>query len=144
LGYLFRLAYQNFRALLEGELAHLGLSVQEYVILSVFETRAELSTSKLARITQVTRQTMHTAVLRLERAGLLERQARNQRVVLVGPTKRGHKTLADANERVRALEHVALEGLSENDKRGIRAWLAGVAAMPPRRDVPSVEANRQP
>ena len=73
LGYLFRLAYQRFRALLESELGDLGLSAQEYGILSVFETRPELSTSELARISQVTRQTMHTSVLSLEAAGLIER-----------------------------------------------------------------------
>src|SRR5947207_8883164 len=93
LGYLFRLAHQRFRALLEHELEDLGLSAQDYGILSVFETRPELSTSELARITQVTRQTMHTSILSLEAAGLLERRARNQRVVLVRPTRRGRARL---------------------------------------------------
>ena len=60
LGYLLRLAYQRFRAALDDALQDLGLSAQEYVVLSVFETRPELSTSELARITQVTRQTMAT------------------------------------------------------------------------------------
>ena len=83
LGYLFRLAHQRFRALLDSELADLGLSAQDYGILSVFGTRPELSASELARISQVTRQTMHTSVLSLEAAGLVERSARNQRVVLV-------------------------------------------------------------
>ena len=41
LGYLFRLAHQRFRAALDNELDDLGLSAQEYVILSVFETRLE-------------------------------------------------------------------------------------------------------
>ena len=59
LGYLFRLAHQRFRVLLDTELEHLGLSAQDYGVLSVFETRPELSTSELARISQVTRQTMH-------------------------------------------------------------------------------------
>src|ERR1700729_1343942 len=104
LGYLFRLAHQRFRATLEDALQDLGCSAQEYMILSVFETRPELSTSELARITQVTRQTMHTAVLGLETAGLLERRSRNQRVVLVRPTNQGLKTLKAATGRVRAVE----------------------------------------
>jgi hypothetical protein len=41
LGYLFRLAHQRFRAALEDALHETGLSAQEYVILSVFETRPE-------------------------------------------------------------------------------------------------------
>jgi DNA-binding MarR family transcriptional regulator len=129
LGYLFRLAHQRFRAALEDGLEDLGLSAQEYVILSVFETRPELSSSELARITQVTRQTMHTAVLGLETAGLLERRSRNQRVVLVRPTKRGRKILQAATDRVRALEGSALAGLSHNDERAVRTWLANIAAM---------------
>jgi DNA-binding MarR family transcriptional regulator len=129
LGYLFRLAHQRFRAALEEGVQDLGLSAQEYVILSVFETRVELTASELARITQVTRQTMHTAVFSLESAGLLERRPRNQRVVLVRPTIRGRKTLKAATERVRAVERSALAGLSHNDERAIRTWLADVAAM---------------
>jgi DNA-binding MarR family transcriptional regulator len=128
LGYLFRLAHQRFRAALDEGLGDLGLSAQEYGILSVFDARSELSSSELARITQVTRQTMHTAVLGLETAGLLERRPRNQRVVLVRPTQRGRKALDAATDRVRAIERTALAGLSRNDERVIRSWLANLAA----------------
>ena len=128
LGYLFRLAHQHFRALLDSELEDLGLSAQDYGILSVFQTRPELSTSELARISQVTRQTMHTSVLSLEAAGLVERSAKNQRVVLVRPTTRGRECLETATRRVRAVEHAALEGLSRGDERTVRAWLASLAA----------------
>jgi DNA-binding MarR family transcriptional regulator len=130
LGYLFRLAHQRFRATLEDALQDLGISAQEYVILSVFETRPELSTSELARITQVTRQTMHTAVLELETAGLIERRPKNQRVVLVRPTKRGRTTLAAATDRVRAVEQATLAGLSRTEERVVRTWLTNVAAQP--------------
>ena len=129
LGYLFRLAHQRFRALLESELEHLGLSAQEYGILSVFESRPELSTSELARISQVTRQTMHTSVLSLEAAGLVERRARNQRVVLVRLTNRGRTCLETATRRVRVVERAVLADLSREDERTVRAWLANVAAM---------------
>ena len=129
LGYLFRLAHQRFRALLDSELKDLGMSAQDYGILSVFETRPELSTSELARISQVTRQTMHTSVLSLEAAGLIERNARNQRVVLVRPTQRGRHCLQAAMRRVRAVEHAALADLSREDEQTVRAWLASLAAL---------------
>src|ERR1700759_1200716 len=130
-GYLFRLAHQRFRAVLASALEDLGLSAQDYGILSVFETRPELSTSDLARISQVTRQTMHTSVLSLEAAGLGEPSAKNQRVVLVRPTKQGHELLETAPRRVRAAERAALADLSPEDERIVRAWLATVAAMTP-------------
>ena len=129
LGYLFRLAHQRFRALLDSELADLGLSAQDYGILSLFRARPELSTAELARISQVTRQTMHTSVLSLEAAGLVERSAKNQRVVLVRPTDRGRKRLETATRRVRVAEHAALADLGLQDERTVRAWLAKVAAM---------------
>jgi DNA-binding MarR family transcriptional regulator len=131
LGYLFRLAHQRFRARLEEELQDLGLSAQEYAILSVFDTRAELSTSELARVAQVTRQTMHAAILKLEAAGVLERRAKNKRVVLVAPTEHGRRTLEAATGRVRAIERAVLAGLTDEDERAVRRWLADMAATPP-------------
>jgi DNA-binding MarR family transcriptional regulator len=128
LGYLFRLAHQRFRASLEDGLEELGLSGQEYAVLSVFESRSELSTSELARITQVTRQTMHAAVRGLEAAGLLERAAVNQRVVLFNPTRKGHGVLEAATARVRAIERDALADLSRDEEHAVRSWLAGVAS----------------
>jgi DNA-binding MarR family transcriptional regulator len=129
LGYLFRLAHQRFRAALDDALQDLGLSAQEYAVLSVFGTRPELSTSELARITHVTRQTMHSAVLALETAGLLERRPKNQRVVLIRATNRGRKALAAATNRVRAVERSALDGLSHEDERAVRTWMANLAAL---------------
>lgn len=129
LGYLFRLAHQRFRALLNSELEDLGLSAQEYGILSVFETKPELSASELARISEVTRQTMHTSILSLEASGLVQRHASNQRVVLVHLTTRGRKCLEAATRRVREVEHAALADLSREDERTIRAWLTNLAAM---------------
>ena len=70
---------------------------------------------------------MHTAVRGLESVGLLERRPRNQRVVLIGPTKTGRKTLEAATERVREAERAALAGLSRDEQRTVRAWLASVA-----------------
>ena len=129
LGYLFRLAHQRFRALLDRELEDVGLSAQEFGILSVFEDRAELSTSELARISQVTRQTMHASILSLEATGLVERRGVNRRVVLVRPTKRGRKRLEAATHRVRAVERAALAGLDGEEERTVRTWLANLAAL---------------
>jgi DNA-binding MarR family transcriptional regulator len=72
---------------------------------------------------------MHTSILSLEAAGLVERSAKNQRVVLVRPTERGRKCLETATRRVRVVEHAALADLSREDERTIRAWLASLAAM---------------
>ena len=72
---------------------------------------------------------MHTSVLSLEAAGLVERRARNQRVVLVRLTDRGRTCLDAATRRVRVVEQAAFADLSREDERTVRAWLANVAAM---------------
>jgi DNA-binding MarR family transcriptional regulator len=128
LGYLFRLAFQRFRNTLEDELTDVWLSAQEYGVLSLFETRSELSTSELARLAQVTRQTMHAVVLGLETAGVVERRSRNRRVVLVSLTEQGRERLEAATERVRAVERAAMAGLSDEQERTVREWLAAVGA----------------
>jgi DNA-binding MarR family transcriptional regulator len=138
-GYLFRLGHQRFRALLQDELDDLGLSAQEFGILSVFDTRPKLSTSELARIAQVTRQTIHTAVVRLEAAGLLARSARNQRVVLLTLTGLGRRTLKTATERIRVVERAVFAGVTHSDERAVKAWLTGLAAMPARSDLAQSE-----
>ena len=127
-GYLFRLAHQRFRGALDESLKDLGLSAQEYGVLSVFASRPELTTSALARIAQVSRQSMHAGVLRLEAAGLVERRARNQRDVLVRLTQRGRSRLMSATERVRAIENATLADLTSAEERVVRGWLARVAA----------------
>ena len=144
LGYLFRLAHQRFRARLDSELEDLGLSAQDYGILSLFETRPQLSTSELARISQVTRQTMHTSIRSLETAGLVERIAKNQRVVLVRPTARGRDRLQAATRRVRAVEDAVLADLSRQDEQTIRAWLASLTAMTPSPEKAQAEPKEEP
>lgn len=129
LGYLFRLAHQRFRVALEDGLQDLHLSAQEYGVLSVFENRSEVSTAELARIAQVTRQTMHAAVNKLGSSGMLERRARNQRVILLRPTRRGRARLKAATKRVREIESITLAGLDTSEELTIRTWLATVAAM---------------
>jgi hypothetical protein len=72
---------------------------------------------------------MHTAILGLETAGLLQRVPKNQRVVLVRPTRRGLKMLKAATIRVRTVERAALADLSRSDEKAVRTWLAHVAAI---------------
>ena len=87
---------------------------------------------------------MHTSILSLETAGLVERIARNQRVVLVRPTTRGRECLQTATRRVRALEHAALADLSRQDERTVRAWLASLAAMTPGPGKAQAETTEEP
>jgi hypothetical protein len=48
----------------------------------------------------------------------------------VRPTTQGRRCLETATRRVRAVEHAALADLSREGERTVRAWLAGLAALP--------------
>ena len=87
---------------------------------------------------------MHASVRGLEAAGLVERSAENQRVVLVRPTARGRRCLQAATRRVRAVEHAVLADLSGRDERTVRGWLAGLAAMPPGPGTAQAEPQAEP
>jgi DNA-binding MarR family transcriptional regulator len=58
----------------------------------------------------------------------MERRPRNRRVVTVSPTKQGYERLRAATSRVRAVERAAMEGLSGDEERTVREWLAAVGA----------------
>ena len=87
---------------------------------------------------------MHTSIRSLETAGLVERIAKNQRVVLVRPTARGRDRLQAATRRVRAVEHAVLADLSRQDERTIRVWLASLAAMTPSPGNAQAEPTEEP
>jgi len=46
-------------------------------------------------------------------------------------------------ERVRAIERTELAGLSPNDERAVRTWLADIAAMPARARQTNVERQEK-
>ena len=87
---------------------------------------------------------MHTSILSLEKAGLVERIAKNQRVVLVRLTARGRNRLQTATRQVRAVEHDVLADLSRQDERTIRVWLASLAAMTPSPGNAQAEPKEEP
>ena len=56
------------------------------------------------------------------------------------PTERGRLTLEAATGRVRAVERAAFDGLTNDDERAVRAWLADLAATPP---IPPAAGSRE-
>ena len=131
LGYLFRLAHQGFRSGLEAALAPCGLSVPQYGALSVFDSAPELSSAELARLADVTPQTMNTLVHHLVERGLLNRRPHptHGKVVVLHLSRGGRRLLDKATPRVRAVEYAALGSLNEHETRIVTAWLSEVAAL---------------
>jgi DNA-binding MarR family transcriptional regulator len=129
LGYLFRLAFQAFRRELEAALARHRLTVPEYSALSAFDAQTELSSAQLARLLEVTPQTMNTLVHELLHRSLLARESRpsHGKTLLLRLSPRGRRLLTAATKTVRSVENAALNDRDPKEQRIIKAWLSELA-----------------
>lgn len=129
LGYLFRVAYQNFRRRLESALAGHGLTVPEYSALSAFDARPQMSSAELARLLDVTPQTMNILVHELLGRSLLSRERRPSqgKTLLLRLSPRGRRLLDAATETVRSVEAAALNERGTREQRTIKTWLSALA-----------------
>lgn len=102
-----------------------GLTVPQYTLLSVLETRANLSNAQLARRALVTPQSMSQVLLPLEERGLIRRAAHpaNSRVLQTTLTARGRKILAACNAEVADVEAALLAGMSPTEQARLRRML---------------------
>lgn len=106
----------------------LELSVPQYGALSVFDVAADLSSAELARISQVTPQSMNEIVHQLVDTGLLQRSRHPTRgkVLVLSLSPEGRNRLDKSTRAVRDVEHALLDGLSRRDEQAIRTWLTSV------------------
>jgi DNA-binding MarR family transcriptional regulator len=130
LGYLFRLAHQAFRRRLEIALLDHELTVPEYSALSAFDLRREVSSAELARILEVTPQTMNAVVHQLLGRSLLRREkaAGRGKALMLRLSAQGRRRLDAATKSVRAVERAALGARSASEQRLIKRWLSELAA----------------
>ncbi len=109
LGYALKRAQQALRLHMDRQLKGLGLTAPQYNVLSSLEAEPGASNARLARLAFVTPQTMQSMLVKLERAGLIERtpdedHGRIQRTRL---TQAGHTTVSKAHHAVRETERMA-------------------------------------
>ena len=130
LGYLFRLAHQAFRRRLEIALLDHELTVPEYSALSAFDLRAEVSSAELARILDVTPQTMNAVVHDLLGRSLLRREKATGRgkALKLRLSPQGRRRLDAATDSVRRVERASLTGRSAAEQRTIKRWLSELAS----------------
>lgn len=130
LGYLLRQAAHVHRQRVEAVLTELDLTAAQFSALVMLEAYPAQSGAELARLALLTPQTMSTIISNLLKAGLVARRphavhGRIQQIVLTPP---GEARLSAAKARVYGLEPGLLAGLSPDEERIIRHWLAGIAA----------------
>jgi DNA-binding MarR family transcriptional regulator len=103
------------RAALREALTDLDLTPVQNTVLHLVDATPGSSSAELARVTQVTPQTMHRLVTELEHRGLLALRSRpgHGRIRDATLTDLGRRLLAEAAEREQAVEDRLISGLDQ-------------------------------
>lgn len=129
IAYLLRQAQAAVRNAIDADLAAVGLTSPQFLVLNLLHAYPGISGAELARVAELTPQTVNLVVRRLEERGLVRRaqHATHGRVLTLELSAQGvaeltHcKRLADrTEERILALLDAAAES-------SVRQWLADVA-----------------
>jgi len=128
-GYLLRQASAAHRLQLERALADLDVTPPQFVVLTMLAAYPGASNAELARLTLLTPQTVNVIVANLERAGALVRKPHevHGRILEIELTDKGKRMLSASRERAHAVERDLARGLSAEEQKIVRRWLAQVA-----------------
>jgi DNA-binding MarR family transcriptional regulator len=129
LGYLLRQAQAASRLTLERALGELGVTVPQFVALTMLKAYPGISGAELARVALLTPQTVGVIIANLERDGAIQKtpdpvHGRRLQWTL---TSRGLILLEQCRKHALALERRLAEGLMPKDERVIRQWLSRIA-----------------
>jgi DNA-binding MarR family transcriptional regulator len=129
IAYLLRQAQGSVRRALDQSLSELGLTSPQFIVLTLVEAYPSASGAELARIAQLTPQTMNLIVRKLDRDGLLNRSevATHGRALQLILSAAGKTKLRQSRLRADAIEATIVEHLNPKDENVIRAWLTQVA-----------------
>jgi DNA-binding MarR family transcriptional regulator len=132
-GYLLRQAAGAYRLRLERALADLGVTHPQFVVLTMVRAYPGLSSADLARLAMLTPQTVSVIVANLERTGALERRphAIHGRIRHLDLSNAGRILLNRCRERVHTLERELADGLSPDQDKVVRQWLARIVKVRP-------------
>lgn len=111
LGYALKRAQQAMRLHMDRQLKKIGLNAPQYAVLASLEAEPGASNAMLARRAFVTPQTMQSMLVKLERAGLIERRAdaNHGRIQRTELTEAGRSALAWAHEAAQRSERLACD-----------------------------------
>jgi len=114
---------------MERALAGVDITLPQFRVLAKLAAYPGISNADLARLTQLTPQTISATIANLERAGLVSRRPHEAhgRIQHLDITEHGQTLLTTSRTRVRAIERELMEGLSPEEEQTIRRWLVRVA-----------------
>ncbi|HVI53216.1 MAG TPA: MarR family transcriptional regulator [Candidatus Sulfotelmatobacter sp.] len=132
LGYLLRQAAAAHRLRMERALADLGVTMPQFLVLTMLKAYPGASNADLARLTQLTPQTLSVIVANLLKSGAVARQAHAEhgRIQMIRITEAGLSSLEECRRRVHPIEEALQSGFSDDEQAIVRRWLVAAAIDP--------------
>lgn len=129
LGYLLRQASAAHRLRMERALSDLNVTMPQFLVLTMVKAYPGASNADLARLTQLTPQTLSVIVANLLKAGTVARHAHAEhgRIQMIDLTKPGLALLEACRQRVQPCEEALMSGFSLEEQSLIRRWLVSLA-----------------
>ncbi|MBA9847344.1 MAG: MarR family transcriptional regulator [Ralstonia sp.] len=131
LGYLLRQASAAQRLRMERAMADVGVTLPQFLVLTMLRAYPGISNADLARLTMLTPQTVSVIVTNLERSGAITRRphAVHGRIQHIDVTPEGSALLAACRKRSGGIEQDLLEGFTPEEEEVVRRWLVHVAKL---------------
>jgi len=129
IGYLLRQATFAVRSVHDAALEKAGLTVPQFLVLNLLDAYPGISGADLARIAQLTPQTINLIVRKLEQDGLIVRREHEShgRVLRMTLTPAGRARLKRCKALSKTIERRLLALLDRPTERKVRRWLIEVA-----------------
>ena len=136
-GYLLRQANAALRISFDRALAPHGLTFPQFLVMTMIRAYPRISGAGIARLAQLTPQTVHVITQNLDRAGLLRKQggSADRRVLHFQLTPLGARLLQASRPAADEVEARLLAGLSTEAEVQLRRWLVGIAEAVPENEV---------
>jgi DNA-binding MarR family transcriptional regulator len=129
IAYLLRQAQAAVRLAMDADLASLGLTTPQFLVLNLLQAYPDASGAELARISSLTPQTVNLIVRKLELAGLVSRSGHptHGRVLSLQVTQQGAEMLKKCKALADQTELRILALLDDDAEAAVRRWLSDVA-----------------
>jgi DNA-binding MarR family transcriptional regulator len=125
LGYIVARLDRVVRREVETVIAPHGLTVTQYLVLSVLDRQPGLSSAQLARRAYVSPQSMNETLLTLEQRNLVTRQPdpARRRVLNTQLSKSGQTLVKACNREVSKVESTMTAGLTDKQSEALRTFM---------------------
>ncbi|WP_296228958.1 MarR family winged helix-turn-helix transcriptional regulator [Ralstonia sp. UBA689] len=131
LGYLLRQASAAHRLRMERAMADVGVTLPQFLVLTMIRAYPGISNADLARLALLTPQTVSVIVANLARSGAITRRphAVHGRIQHIDVTPEGLALLDACRKRSGGIEQDLCAGFSSEEEQVVRRWLVHVATL---------------